>query len=101
LEHDLSFDRLGETGTVNRRAVSFLRELAIGQQPSQHPFYGWAQLRVDMLRGIQVKATPIAGEPGNPYHSDVIRDDFRKTSQAEALAYQLWVLSQALGILRS
>lgn len=97
LIENLSVDRLTQSGSPNRKVLSFLRPLANAAQ-QQSEFYGWGALKVRSLRDFrgekitEVLATPVVNDPSqsdNPYHADISREDFREKKQAYALAIML------------
>jgi hypothetical protein len=85
-ENNLSFDRIG-LKTVDKEVVKFLTPQCHEHGKMQNKkFVGWAAIRVSDLKKLEIQAT---ASSENPYHADLMREDFRDAVSAELLAYRL------------
>lgn len=96
IEEDLSVDRLGETGSVNKKALRHLSRLSFRHaEINSNSFFGWCTCRVGYLKTFPyvVIASPDRTENDekfwNHYHADISRSDHRNKRRAYELATAL------------
>lgn len=87
-QNDLSFDRLGIKKPTDE-VVRFLTPKCNKHASIvMKPFFGWAAIKVSELKRLEVKPTPDDAND-NPYHADLLRNDYRSRELAETLAFRL------------
>ena len=88
----LSVDRLGVGEALNRR-LEFLDPLGVAMGEKRNKvFRGWAQLSVESIYDL-VEPTEAEGEI-NPFHAEILRDQFPTDRSKRSLAYELCELAR-------
>lgn len=86
----LSVDRLGVRAACPE-VLAFLSPLCDEMaEKGSTEFVGWAQVKVEDLKGIIIKATDAVGED-NSYHAEIDRTDYPTAGALRALAFRLCV----------
>jgi hypothetical protein len=98
-EAHLSLDRLG----LRAADANVLAELSVLCREHagrvKKPFTGWAGLRVIELSNLRiVPSEDVVYADRNPYHADLLLDDYRNRSQMESLCFRLAWQAQRVGL---
>ncbi len=87
---NLSVDRLG-VRVADRNVVDFLKPLCDeSAEKRSSKFNGWAQISVNQIQKIGVRATEAINEE-NPYHAEISRSRHQTVSALRSLAFELCV----------
>ena len=93
-EGNLSADWLGPSLPPSRKMVRDLTEIIDNIPNNVNPFEGWycvLRRHIKLVDPIPVIHTP-DDDTNNPFHVDIIRDDFRTRQQAYSLAASLLLI---------
>jgi hypothetical protein len=100
LNEDLSLDRLG-LKEPNPSVLRHLDPICLAHaQRKKKPFLGWAGLRAADIAKLPVRPSedPVYKDQ-NPYHADLVLDDFRSKALMETLAFRLVHHAQRIGLI--
>lgn len=95
----VSVDRLG-TGSVDRKRVRYLDPLGVEMgRRNGKKFRGWAQFPIREF--VKYTQSTVPKGEDNPFHAEVMRDDFSTNAAKRTLAYAMRYMANQQEFVRS